>query len=345
MGELFESKGNFQVVRLSEADARKYTDNLHNFRKLVLECEPEYPGIKKWVDKKVIPGVRSLERVAYIGYLDEKPAVSAVLKRGKSTKFCHLKIHQDIQDVHLGEAFFTLMGLEARNLAKEVHFTLPESLWSKKGGFFKSFGFNKAIKAGEQYRLFNDELRCSAPFTEVWKATLSKLPKLATMFSLNGNSIDNKILMSIKSEHASKVLNGQKKVEIRRRFSKRWEGQKVCLYATKPESSLVGEAMIRKVVVDTPENIWTQFNITIGCTKKEFDSYTNAASQVYAIILEDPTPYRKAISMNDIIQLTNKKLRPPQSYYALRNNSDWAEVVSMGSILQQSFRSINPLVL
>ncbi len=310
-----------------------------------MECEAAYPGIKKWVDKKVIPGVRSLERVAYIGYLDEKPAVSAVLKRGKSTKFCHLKIRKDIQDVHLGDAFFTLMGLEARSFAKEVHFTLPESLWAEKGGFFRSFGFDKAVKSGEQYRLFDKELRCSAPFMKVWKATLSKLPKLATMFSMNGNSIDNKILMSIKSGHVKKVLDGQKKVEIRRKFSKKWEGQKVCFYATKPEGSLVGEALIRKVVVDTPENIWRQFNITIGCTKEEFDSYTNATSRVYAIILEDATPYRKIISMSDIMELTNKKLRPPQSYCSLQNNSDWAEAVSMGSLLQQSFRSNTPLIL
>lgn len=345
MSELFESKGNFQVVRLSEADARAYTDNMHNFRKLVLECEPEYPNIKKWVDKKVIPGVKSLERVAYIGYLDEKPAVSAVLKRGRSTKFCHLKIREDIQDVNLGDAFFALMGLEARSFAKEVHFTLPGSLWAEKTGFFKSFGFDKVVKAGEQYRLFDEELRCSAPFMKVWDATLSKLPKLATMFSMNGNSVDNQILMSIKSRYANKILDGQKKVEIRRKFSKKWEGQKVCLYATKPKGSLVGEALIKKVVAGTPENIWKQFNVTIGCTKEEFDSYTNATSQVYAIVLEDATPYRKTISINDIAELTNKKLRPPQSYCSLRNNSDWAEAVSMGSLLQQSFRSNSPLIL
>ncbi|GAI02476.1 unnamed protein product, partial [marine sediment metagenome] len=81
MEELFSQKGNFRVVRLSEADARGNTDHLEKLRELVLENEPMYPNIKKWFDDKVMEGLKTSERIGYVGYLDEKPAVSAIVKR------------------------------------------------------------------------------------------------------------------------------------------------------------------------------------------------------------------------------------------------------------------------
>lgn len=337
MEELFSRIGNFQVVRLCDADARGVTDHLKAFRELVLENQPMYPHIDKWIDRKVIPGMQTSERIGYIGYLDGIPVVSAVVKRGEFAKFCHLRIKDDLQDMHLGEAFFALMSLEIREYAKEIHFTLPESLWENENKFFSSFGFVKAMKAGHQYRLFDNELRCSSPFHKVWELVLGKLPKIARMFLMNGHSLDSRILMSIKSEYAKKVLEGKKKVEIRKRFSKKWAGHKVSIYATRPESSLVGEAWISKIVIGDPESIWEKFHVQIGCTRDEFNNYAGTLDKVYAIVLENPVQYGKSFSLNDVSNLTKKRLRPPQSYYRLENNKSWSEAVSMGALLQARF--------
>ena len=345
MEELFPRTGNFKVVRISEADARGFTDHLKNFRDLVLEKEPMYPNIDKWFDQKVIPGLKSSERVGYIGYLDEQPVVSAVIKRGEFTKFCHLRIKEELQNLHIGEAFFALMGLEVRRFAKEVHFTLPESLWERKKHFYKTFGFAEAIKAGHQYRLFEDELRCSSDFDKVWTAILEKLPKIARAFFVDGHSLDSGLLMSIKAEHARKVVSGTKKVEIRRSFSKKWTGCKISIYASGRERSLVGEASIKRVVVDKPENVWERFNDQIGCTREEFDKYTRSKSQIYAVVLENAIPYRKSISLREVSSLTKENLRPPQNYYNLNNNIKWAEAVSMGALLQGSFGTREPILL
>jgi predicted transcriptional regulator len=339
MEELFSQKGNFQVVRLSEFDARAGTDHLKKLRELILENEPMYPNIEKWFDEKVMEGLKISERIGYIGYLDERPAVSAVVKRGEDAKFCHLKIKKGLQDVHLGEAFFTLMGLEVKRFAKKVHFTLPESLWDKEKEFFKSFGFVDAIKAGHQYRLFEDELRCSTDFENVWSAILEKFPKIARAFLMNGHSLDSKLVMSIRGENARKVVDGKKKVEIRRRFSKKWAGCKVSIYASGRERCLVGEASISKVVVDDPESIWERFHEDIGCTRAEFDNYTQPRGEVYAIVLEDAIPYRKSISLGEVSNLTQKKLQPPQTYYDLSKNRNWAEAVSMGALLHSAISS------
>jgi predicted transcriptional regulator len=296
-----------------------------------------YPNIGKWFEQKVVPGLKAEERVGYVGYVDERPAVSAIVKRGNAAKFCHLRIKEELQDVHLGEAFFTLMGLEVRDFAKEVHFTLPEGLWEKENKFFKSFGFRRAVKAGHQYRLFEDELRCSAGFDRVWTAILEKVPKIARAFFIDGHSLESKLLMSIRAENARKVLSGKKKVEVRRRFSKKWAGCKVSIYASGSERCLVGEVSISKVVVGQPESIWESFRDELGCTRAEFDEYTRSLSEVFAIVLENATPYVRSIPLREFSNLTQKKLRPPQSYCNLSRNANWAEAVSIGALLQRGF--------
>ena len=343
MDQLFSTKGEFKIVRLRKQDACGLSDHLRDFSHLILQNEPMYPGIDKWLKDKVIPGLKNSERVAYVGYVDGMPAASAVVKRGESSKFCHLKIGEDLQDRHLGEAFFSLMGLEARELARQIHFTLPESIWEREREFFASFGFDQVAKAGHQYRLFEDELRCSAPFHTVWQSILEKLPKIARAFSVNGCPFNAGMLMSIKPEHAASVLSGNKRVELRRRFSTEWAGCRVSIYASHPRCSIVGDALMQEVVVDDPDRIWEQFGDQVGCTREQFEHYAHGARQLYAIILVDVIPYAKALSLAEASQAVSTPLHPPQSYRSLETSKGWAEAVSIGALLQRGFGSTDRL--
>lgn len=336
MNQLFSTKGEFRIVRLREQDARSLSDHLKAFSNLILQNEPMYPGIDKWLKDKVIPELKDSQRVAYVGYVDGMPAASAVVKCGESSKFCHLKIREDLRDKHLGEAFFSLMGLEARGLAQEIHFTLPESVWEREREFFTSFGFNRVAKAGHQYRLFEDELRCSAPFHKVWQSILGKLPKIARAFSVNGCPFNAGMLMSIKPEHAASVLSGNKRVEVRRRFSKVWTGFRVSIYASHPRCSIVGDALMQEIVADDPDRIWERFGDQIGCTREQFERYAHGAKQLYAIILVDVVPYARTLSLAEASQAVSTPLRPPQSYRSLETSKGWADAVSIGALLQRS---------
>src|SRR5262249_44846672 len=155
-----------------------------------------------------------------------------------------------------------------------IHFTLPESLWRDRGGFFQSFGFTSAELADSQYRLFDRELACTAPFPIVWDSMLSKIPKLAHLYAFGGFAPDNQLLMSVKPECADRIMSGKKTVELRRKFSTRWMGYRINIYASAPVMSMVGEARIAGVVVNRPEVIWERFHNEIGCSRAEFDTYT-----------------------------------------------------------------------
>src|SRR5512147_3036884 len=135
---LFPLASRFRIVEIGGADAKRTTDNLRTLKSLIVTSEDMYPGIQRWFAEKVVPGLRASERIAYVGYEGEDPIASAVLKLGARSKFCHLRIHEEFQDLDLGQMFFTQMTLEARHRAEEVHFTLPESLWSARKHFFAS---------------------------------------------------------------------------------------------------------------------------------------------------------------------------------------------------------------
>jgi predicted transcriptional regulator/N-acetylglutamate synthase-like GNAT family acetyltransferase len=304
-----------------------------------------YPEIERWYKGKVLPGIKQDERVAFVGYLNEKPAVSAVVKKGNNAKFCHLRINEALRDSHLGEVFFSLMALEIRDLAKDIHFTLPESLWETKGEFFRSFGFRSAEVAEAQYRLFDRELACSATFPAVWSSVLEKIPKLSDLYSMGGFTSDNQLLMSVKPEFAERIMQRKKTVELRRKFSTRWIGHRINIYASAPVMGLIGEARIAGVVAGKPDVIWERFHEQVGCSRAEFNTYATGTDELYAIELDDVRPYRNGLSLVQMSHLVKEHLTPPQSYMTLEKNKPWAKAVSLAAYLHGCFRSTLSLAL
>src|SRR6266849_625501 len=256
-----------RVVRLQEGDVRHRTDHLRTLKDLILENEPMYPRIGRWVSEKVLPGLRSEDRVAFVGYIDEKPVVSAVVKRGTVAKFCHLRISEELRNAHLGEVFFALMANEVRDLAKTVYFTLPESVWAEKKEFFQSFNFCERTKAAEQYRLFNEELHCRADFADVWRRVAAKLPKILELYSPGESGAAEDLLLSVRPQHMRSILSGKKRIELRRKFSTKWLGHVVNLYASGPVMQMMGQARVSRIVFKAPESIWMESKEEIGCSR------------------------------------------------------------------------------
>lgn len=336
---LFPLAPKFRIVKVGKADAKWTTDNLQALRSFVVASENMYPGIERWFKEKVIPGLRTSERIAYVAYEGEAAIASAVLKLGTRSKFCHVRIHQEFEDLDLGQMFFTQMTLEARHHAKEIHFTLPESLWYAKQHFFESFGFKCPNKAYRQYRTGDAELSCSAPLAVVWRSARERLPDLAAKFSPSGFSLNNRILISIKPKYADRILAGTKLVEVRNRFSQRWLGCRAVLYASRPLSSLVGEATISAISRGSPAEIWSTYGSRIGVECQEFEEYAGSSGELSAIELDDVTPYLEPVSLAQLSHLTNADLRPPQSFCELKpdRSHPWTAAVAVASLLHGGF--------
>lgn len=342
-------KLDLRIARLTPADGRRETDVLRDFKMLVMQSEDMYPGIRRWLEQKVVPGLRSSERVLFVGYSGEQAVASAVVKLRHDAKFCHLKIREDLQDRNLGEALFSLMALEVRHQATEVHFTLPESLWEREQGFFKSFGFMEASPASAQYRLFDQELHCQTSFPQLWQAVLRRIPRLVGLFELSGFSMDNRLLLSIRPAFAKSILSGNKAVEIRRRFSTKWTGARITLYATRPQSALVGEATISRIATGNAATLWKEFGPLSGCSEAEYRTYVAGAEEVSWLFLDDIRPFLSPIPLAQLNHLMVGSLRPPQSYAVVSADEPWGRALALASMLHGRFsparRSALPLTI
>jgi len=291
----------------------------------------------------VFPGIKSGNRFAYLGMLNETPAATAVLKIADKAKFCHLYIKPEFQDISLGDLFFAMMALDVKRKAMEIHFTLPESLWHKKIDFFKSFGFSDVHKSQIQYRLFEEELKCSANFETVWNKTLEKIPKIIQKLSSHERSIFNGLIISINPSYSEKILSGEKTVEIRKKFNSKWNGITVTLYSTRDTKAIVGTARIKNIIQHHPKFIWEKFGDKIGCSEKEFIEYCGNDLSVYAIFLTDIEPFDHPIYLTQLDSFMNYSLAPPQSYSIIGKSENWTKALSVAEIIQGKFK-ISPQV-
>lgn len=336
--DLFSVESDLKIVKIKPEDAIRRTDRIKMLSDVISKHEVMYPNIEKWFRYKVLPGIKTEERIAYIGLRNEEPFVSAVVRRGEESKFCHLHIDEGFRNQHLGDLFFAMMTLDIRHCAEEVHFTLPESLWIEKKAFFQSFGFKDVVKTDSQYRHSDEELGTGAPFRTVWKRVLEKLPMIINSLTKYHDNVFKGLLMSIKPHFVDRIEKREKVVEIRKKFNSKWKGCRVTIYSSSPMQAIHGYATIGEVIKGTPDEIWSQFDSWLGCSKKQFDEYTDTCSEVYAISFKDYEPYATPLLLDQISILLAKDLRPPQSHLSLEKNKDWTEAVSVAELLHSRFR-------
>ena len=171
-------KKDFRISRISEGDSIDQLDLLNDFRSEIMEKETSYPEIGRWLKKQVIPQLGHPGRIAYVAHLDNLPVGTVVFKICDRLKLCHLHISDYARRRGLGDVFLGLVALQKEISAKNIYFTIPESVWDEQKDFFLRFGFRHRGQATRQYRLFDRELYCSAPFAEYSRVALQRLGDL-----------------------------------------------------------------------------------------------------------------------------------------------------------------------
>lgn len=328
------------IKRIGSSDAHRASDALMTLSSWLDTHESYYPSIRRWFNHKVVPDLKTGRRIGYLGFQGEAPVLAAVLKQGEKSKFCHLSISEGFQGNRLGQLMFCLMAAEVRHLSKEVHFTLPESLWERENGFFRSFGFESVEVSVIQYRLFDQELRCSVSFATMWSRILDRLPMLLTGATIAGFQINDGIVLSVHRSHAESIMNGHKTVEVRRRFTTRWIGRSASVYAAGGSGCLLGTVKISDVVRGSPDEIWRTFESELCCSRQDFARYAGNRPYVFALRLLDPVPYEAPVSLSQLSHLLGKDLRPPQSYSAHSITDLWGRALSVAALLHSNLSAV-----
>ncbi|EMG9341603.1 TPA: ASCH domain-containing protein [Proteus mirabilis] len=123
-----------------------------------------------------------------------------------------------------------------------------------------------------------------------------------------------KVLLSIKPEFVSKILEGSKRYEFRKGIFKNESVTSVVIYSTLPVGRVVGEFYIKRVLQDKPHSIWEKTSSHSGISKHFFDQYFQERCTAYAIEIGEVIKYDDPISLKKFSEIVGKKITAPQSY-------------------------------
>lgn len=119
-------------------------------------------------------------------------------------------------------------------------------------------------------------------------------------------------LLSIHPRHADNILDGKKRVELRR-VPISDDTSHVVIYATSPVREVVGWFEVDGVDRASCTAIWKAHGDTTGVTRQEFRDYFAGAGRACAIRVAQAHRLSRAVSLDTIPGVK----RPPQSFQYL----------------------------
>lgn len=127
------------------------------------------------------------------------------------------------------------------------------------------------------------------------------------------------VVLSIRPKFSSRILSGEKTVELRRRFPvSAPKGTIAYIYSTSPERAMVGVAEIQSVKKLGIEEMWQRYSDVAFIERPEFDRYFEGLEQGFALEFMNARPFETPVSLNVLRQRFG--FEPPQSFlYAKRD--------------------------
>ncbi len=121
------------------------------------------------------------------------------------------------------------------------------------------------------------------------------------------------VVFSIRPAHATKILDGSKTVELRRRFTGGVSpGTLAYIYTTSPTSALTGFAHIQDVQRLAVSDLWAKHRSAACLAKGDFEAYFSGLEQGYAIVLGAAKSLNRPVTLSELRQ--RFRFEPPQSY-------------------------------
>jgi predicted transcriptional regulator len=121
------------------------------------------------------------------------------------------------------------------------------------------------------------------------------------------------VLVSIRPNYASKIVRGEKTVELRRRFPEAGtRGAIALIYSTSPVQAVVGFARIKRVLRLPISQMWKIYGGAACISKLQFNAYFFGLSEGYAILFDRAWPLKQPLTAGELYEQFG--IVPPQSY-------------------------------
>jgi predicted transcriptional regulator len=130
------------------------------------------------------------------------------------------------------------------------------------------------------------------------------------------------ILLSVRPLYASKIIRGEKTVELRRRFPETVaRGTKMVIYSSSPVRAIVGHTQIEDVLKLPPSRIWKDYGRASCVTKDAFDDYFWGVDYGFAILIGHAKALNNQIKADDLYDEFG--FVPPQSFRYLNEGCNF----------------------
>jgi len=127
------------------------------------------------------------------------------------------------------------------------------------------------------------------------------------------------VLVSVQPKFVSKIVDGAKTVELRRRFPETSAtGAFALIYSSSPVRAAVGYARIREVLRLPLGRLWREYGVAACVSRKEFEDYFRGQKYGFAILLEKIKLLSPQIAAADLEEEFG--IVPPQSYRYLHKS-------------------------
>ena len=108
-------------------------------------------------------------------------------------------------------------------------------------------------------------------------------------------------LFSIRPEYAHLIVEGEKTVELRRRFTlNATAGALALIYCTSPTQAIIGFARIKKVELLPVDTLWSKHGKRARINEADFDSYFLGRDDGYAILFDKAVRFEKQIAASKL---------------------------------------------
>jgi predicted transcriptional regulator len=134
------------------------------------------------------------------------------------------------------------------------------------------------------------------------------------------------VVISIKPNYASLIVDGTKQVEFRRRFPRAFTAGRAIFYISSPTRAIAMVARITAVRRATPKELWREFSEIGGTNRSDFNAYFTGAATGVALILDQIRPLPVSIPLSDP-RLRAANFKPPQSLAVLPSESTLPRLV------------------
>lgn len=121
------------------------------------------------------------------------------------------------------------------------------------------------------------------------------------------------LLLSLRPRFAEAILDGAKRVELRRIRPRAAPGTPVLIYASTPRKALLGGCWVSGVVVAEPDEVWELHGHLTAVDRAEFDDYFTGAENAVAIQLTNPWTLDEPVELGEL-RAKWPGFHPPQSY-------------------------------